>query len=168
MRHWLWHHKALSLAHTEGNPRHPSGRRRTRRSWHCLISAFTRRRHSREWHLATSTMEFVAPWSSSRSCNNNPLSCSVVSRSFGNSGNEIFLNPSLLEIATIAVLMKTTMIMKSMIDCSFLILILMQFFLCISCITIFVNSGMFWHFETVTNTRTWIKSHRYWRMVWDA
>ena len=32
-------------------------------------------------------------------------------------------------------------------------------------ITIFVNLGLFRHFETVTNTRTWIKSHRYWRML---
>ena len=31
--------------------------------------------------------------------------------------------------------------------------------------TIFVNVGLFWHFETVTNIRTWIKSHRYWRML---
>ena len=30
-------------------------------------------------------------------------------------------------------------------------------------ITIFVNLGLFRHFETVTNMRTWIKSHRYWR-----
>jgi hypothetical protein len=27
--------------------------------------------------------------------------------------------------------------------------------------TIFVNLGLFQHFETVTNIRTWIKSHRY-------
>jgi hypothetical protein len=32
-------------------------------------------------------------------------------------------------------------------------------------ITIFVNLGLFQHFETVTNIRTWIKSHRYWRML---
>ena len=33
-------------------------------------------------------------------------------------------------------------------------------------ITIFVNLGVFWHSETVTNIRTsWIKSHRYWRML---
>jgi hypothetical protein len=32
-------------------------------------------------------------------------------------------------------------------------------------ITIFINLGLFWHFETVTNIRTWIKSHRYWRML---
>jgi hypothetical protein len=32
-------------------------------------------------------------------------------------------------------------------------------------ITIFVNLGFFRHFETVTNIRTWIKSHRYWRML---
>ena len=32
-------------------------------------------------------------------------------------------------------------------------------------ITIFVNLGIFWHFETVTNIRTWIKSHKYWRML---
>jgi hypothetical protein len=34
--------------------------------------------------------------------------------------------------------------------------------------TIFVNLGVFRHFETVTNIRTWIKSHRYWRMLKDA
>ena len=28
-------------------------------------------------------------------------------------------------------------------------------------IPIFVNLGLFWHFETVTMIRTWIKSHRY-------
>jgi hypothetical protein len=28
-----------------------------------------------------------------------------------------------------------------------------------------VNLGLFWHFETITNIRTWIKSHRYWRML---
>ena len=32
-------------------------------------------------------------------------------------------------------------------------------------ITIFVNLGFFQHFETVTNIRTWLKSHRYWRML---
>jgi hypothetical protein len=32
-------------------------------------------------------------------------------------------------------------------------------------ITIFVNLGLFWHFETITNIRTWLKSHRYWRML---
>ena len=32
-------------------------------------------------------------------------------------------------------------------------------------ITIFVNLRFFWHFETVTNIRTWIKSHKYWRML---
>jgi hypothetical protein len=32
-------------------------------------------------------------------------------------------------------------------------------------ITIFVNLGLFRHFETVTNIRAWIKSHRYWRML---
>jgi hypothetical protein len=32
-------------------------------------------------------------------------------------------------------------------------------------ITIFINLGLFRHFETVTNIRTWIKSHRYWRML---
>jgi hypothetical protein len=32
-------------------------------------------------------------------------------------------------------------------------------------ITIFVNLGLFRHFETVTNIRTWIKSHRDWRML---
>ena len=32
-------------------------------------------------------------------------------------------------------------------------------------ITIFVNLGFSWHFETVTNIRTWIKSHKYWRML---
>ena len=32
-------------------------------------------------------------------------------------------------------------------------------------ITIFVNLGVFRHFETVTNIRTWIKSHIYWRML---
>ena len=31
-------------------------------------------------------------------------------------------------------------------------------------ITIFVNLGLFRHFETVINIRTWIKSHKYWRM----
>ena len=31
--------------------------------------------------------------------------------------------------------------------------------------TIFVNLGLFRHFEAVTNIRTWIKSHRYWRML---
>jgi hypothetical protein len=35
-------------------------------------------------------------------------------------------------------------------------------------ITIFVNLGLFRHFETVTNIRTWMKSHRYWRMLQDA
>jgi hypothetical protein len=32
-------------------------------------------------------------------------------------------------------------------------------------ITIFVNLGLFRHFETVTNIRTSIKSHIYWRML---
>ena len=32
-------------------------------------------------------------------------------------------------------------------------------------ITIFVNLGLFRHFETVSNIRTWIISHRYWRML---
>ena len=32
-------------------------------------------------------------------------------------------------------------------------------------ITIFVNLGLFRHFETVTNIRTWIKSHMYWENV---
>jgi hypothetical protein len=32
-------------------------------------------------------------------------------------------------------------------------------------ITILVNLGLFRHFETVTNIRTWIRSHRYWRML---
>ena len=32
-------------------------------------------------------------------------------------------------------------------------------------ITIFVNLGLFPHFETVTIIRTWIKSHKYWRML---
>ena len=32
-------------------------------------------------------------------------------------------------------------------------------------ITIFVNLGHFRHFETVTTIRTWIKSHRYWRIL---
>ena len=32
-------------------------------------------------------------------------------------------------------------------------------------ITIFVNLGLFRHFETITNIRTWIKSHTYWRML---
>ena len=32
-------------------------------------------------------------------------------------------------------------------------------------ISIFVNLGLFWHLETVTNIRTWIKSHIYWRML---
>jgi hypothetical protein len=31
-------------------------------------------------------------------------------------------------------------------------------------ITIFVNLGFFWHFETNSIIRTWIKSHIYWRM----
>ena len=31
--------------------------------------------------------------------------------------------------------------------------------------TIFVNLGLFRHFEIVTNMRTWIKSHIYWRML---
>ena len=30
---------------------------------------------------------------------------------------------------------------------------------------IFVILGLFRHFETVTNIRTWIKSHRFWRML---
>ena len=34
-----------------------------------------------------------------------------------------------------------------------------------SLITIFVNLGLFRHFETITNIRTWIKSHRYWKML---
>jgi hypothetical protein len=29
----------------------------------------------------------------------------------------------------------------------------------------FVNLGLFRHFEIVTNIRTWIKSHKYWRML---
>ena len=32
-------------------------------------------------------------------------------------------------------------------------------------ITIFVNLVFFRHFETITNIRTWIKSHIYWRML---
>jgi hypothetical protein len=32
-------------------------------------------------------------------------------------------------------------------------------------ITIFVNVRLFRHFEIVTNIRTWIKSHKYWRML---
>ena len=32
-------------------------------------------------------------------------------------------------------------------------------------ITTFVNLGLFRHFETVTNIRTWIKPHIYWRML---
>ena len=32
-------------------------------------------------------------------------------------------------------------------------------------ITVFVNLGFFRHFETVTNIRTWIKSHKHWRML---
>jgi hypothetical protein len=32
-------------------------------------------------------------------------------------------------------------------------------------IAIFVNLGLFRHFEIVTNIRTWIKSHVYWRML---
>ena len=32
-------------------------------------------------------------------------------------------------------------------------------------ITIFIKLGFFRHFETVTNIRTWIKSHWYWRML---
>ena len=32
-------------------------------------------------------------------------------------------------------------------------------------ITIFVILGLFRHFETVTNIRTWIRSHIYWRML---
>ena len=41
---------------------------------------------------------------------------------------------------------------------------------CLNCgdITIFVNLGLFQHFETVTNIRTWIKSQRYWGMLQDA
>ena len=39
---------------------------------------------------------------------------------------------------------------------------------CTNTITIFVNLGFFQHFETITNIRTWIKSHRYWRMLLDA
>jgi hypothetical protein len=35
-------------------------------------------------------------------------------------------------------------------------------------ITIFVNLGLFGHFETGTKIRTWMKSHRYWRMMEDA
>ena len=34
-----------------------------------------------------------------------------------------------------------------------------------SSITMFVNLGFFWHFETITNIRTWIKSHRYWSIL---
>jgi hypothetical protein len=37
--------------------------------------------------------------------------------------------------------------------------------LIVTIITIFVNLGLFRHFETITNIRTWIKSHRYWRML---
>ena len=33
------------------------------------------------------------------------------------------------------------------------------------CITIFVNLELFWHFETVTNIRTCIKSHINWTML---
>jgi hypothetical protein len=32
-------------------------------------------------------------------------------------------------------------------------------------ITIFVNLELFRHFETVTKIRTWIESHKYWRML---
>ena len=32
-------------------------------------------------------------------------------------------------------------------------------------ITIFVNLGIFRNFETVTNIRTWIESHKFWRML---
>jgi hypothetical protein len=32
-------------------------------------------------------------------------------------------------------------------------------------ITIFVNLGRHRHFETITNIRTWIKSHKFWRML---
>ena len=35
-------------------------------------------------------------------------------------------------------------------------------------ITIFLNLGFFRHFETITSIRTWIKSHRFWRMLYDA
>ena len=35
----------------------------------------------------------------------------------------------------------------------------------IEVITIFVTLGLFRHFETVKNIRTWIKSHKYWRML---
>ena len=38
-------------------------------------------------------------------------------------------------------------------------------FLFKSTITIFVNLGLFRHFETVTTIRTWIILHRYWRML---
>jgi hypothetical protein len=31
----------------------------------------------------------------------------------------------------------------------------------IAYITIFVNLGFFWHFETIIDIRTWIKSHIY-------
>ena len=32
-------------------------------------------------------------------------------------------------------------------------------------ITMFINLRLFRHFETFTNIRTWIKSHKYWRML---
>ena len=32
-------------------------------------------------------------------------------------------------------------------------------------ITILIRLGLFRHFETFRNIRTWIKSHRYWRML---
>ena len=32
-------------------------------------------------------------------------------------------------------------------------------------ITIFINLGLLQHFEKVTNIRTWIKSHIYWRLL---
>ena len=37
--------------------------------------------------------------------------------------------------------------------------------ICSNINNIFINLGFFWHFETFTYIRTWIKSHKYWRNV---
>ena len=39
------------------------------------------------------------------------------------------------------------------------------FWATITRITIFVNLGFSRYIETIANIRTWIKSHRYWRML---